>query len=303
MGQGPETPEGQALAPGLYLLPSPLGNLSDLSQRFAEVARAADVVAAEDTRRTLKLLNHLGLRKRVYGYREENHRAMSPRLLRHLGAGDIVALVTDAGAPGICDPGALLVSEARAAGFGVYPVPGPSAVIAALMASGFEASSFSFLGFLPPRREARRKALEAVRDRPEPLVAFIPPHKLTDTLADLLWALGPRPAFMAREMTKIHEEYLSLGLDALLADVTENPRKGEVTLVIGPPGPGPDDPGGEKTLSDEALKLIGADDRPTKDAAICYAKMYGWSRKAMYGLILGMREKKKTDDKNGDLVK
>jgi 16S rRNA (cytidine1402-2'-O)-methyltransferase len=283
-----------ALAPGLYLLPSPLGNLSDLSLRFIAVISRADIIAAEDTRRTLKILNHLGLKKRVYSYREENHRSMSPTLLRHLEAGDIVALVTDAGAPGICDPGSLLVSEVRKAGQRIYPIPGPSAVVTALMASGFEASKFSFLGFLPPKREARRESLQKIQDRPEVLVIFIPPHKLVSTLEDLTSILGPRPALMAREMTKIHEEYLALPLDALLAEVTLNPRRGEVTLVVGPPDVKTLGSLAEEPLSERDLKIIEQDTRPTKEAAIYYSQIYGRSKKTMYELILEIREKAKS---------
>lgn len=280
------------------MLPSPIGNLGDLSERFIEVLSAAGAVAAEDTRRTLKLLSHLGLKKRIYGYREENHRILSPKLLRHLEDGDIVALLSDAGAPGICDPGALLVTEAREAGWPVYPIPGPSAVVTALMASGFEISRFSFLGFLPPKSDARRKALEKVKDRPEVLVAFIPPHKLTDTLADLLAVLGPRPAFMAREMTKVHEEYLRLNLDGLLAEVTANPRRGEVTLVIGQDKAKPTQIAGPESLDGDSLKLINSDTRPTKDAAAHYAKEFGISKKDMYDFILGLRGNKnrRSDD-------
>jgi 16S rRNA (cytidine1402-2'-O)-methyltransferase len=280
------------LAPGLYLLPSPLGNLGDVSQRFVEIASAASVIAAEDTRRTLNLLNHLGLNKKLYSYREENHRSMLPTLLRHLGQGDIVAYVSDAGAPCVCDPGALLVSEVRKAGLPVYPIPGPSAVITALMASGFEASSFTFLGFLPPKPEARRKYLESVKDRPEVLVTFIPPHKLEASLHDLLTVLGPRSALMAREMTKVFEEYLFLNLDELLTEIANNPRRGEVTLVIGPPKP----QNAPKPPSPELIEQIKNDTRPTKEAAAHYAKTHGHSKKAMYDLILEIRQNEKIND-------
>ncbi|MDR1309468.1 MAG: 16S rRNA (cytidine(1402)-2'-O)-methyltransferase [Deltaproteobacteria bacterium] len=287
--------QGQVpLAPGLYLLPSPLGNLGDLSQRFIDVLSGVQAVAAEDTRRTLKLLSHLGLRKRLYGYREENHASAFPLLKRHLENGDAVALVTDAGAPGICDPGAFLVSQARKAGLAVFPVPGPSAVITALMASGFEASSFSFLGFLPPRPERRRALLESVRDRREALVVFIPPHKLPDTLADLVSVLGPRPAFMAREMTKLHEEYLALPLPDLLDEVARNPRRGEITLVIGP-----GEAGGREPLDDEALGLIASDPRPTREVAAHFAGAFGWTRKSMYDLILRLRASGQGDGPDG----
>jgi 16S rRNA (cytidine1402-2'-O)-methyltransferase len=285
---------------GLYLLSSPLGNLSDISQRFITIVTRAEVIAAEDTRRTLKILNHLGLKKRLYSYREANHKSMSPTLLRHLEEGDIVALISDAGAPGICDPGAFLVSEVRKANLAVFPIPGPSAVITALMASGFEASKFSFLGFLPPKREARLAAIRRVKDRSEVLVVFIPPHKLMDTLADLSAVLGSRKAFMAREMTKIHEEYLSLPLEALLVEVTQNPRRGEVTLVISPPETSPSHSLEEQPLSEPDLDLIKKDTRPTKDAAAYYATKFGRSKKEMYELIVKIRSRSQSEPSNDD---
>jgi 16S rRNA (cytidine1402-2'-O)-methyltransferase len=176
----------------------------------------------------------------------------------------------------------------------IYPVPGPSAVITALMASGFEASRFSFLGFLPAKDKLRRELSESVKDRQEPLIVFIPPHKLIEDLTDLSSILGPRPAFMGREMTKFHEEYLSLDLESLLAEVTANPRRGEVTLVIGPSA-NKNKTICEKTLlNPNDLQLIEQDARPTKEAAICYAKIFGWPRKAMYDLILEIKGKSKT---------
>jgi 16S rRNA (cytidine1402-2'-O)-methyltransferase len=282
------------------LLPSPLGNLGDLSQRFADVLSRVHAVAAEDTRRTLKLLSHLGLRKTIISYRENNHASAFPLLKRRLEAGEAVALVTDAGAPSICDPGAFLVSQARKAGLSVFPVPGPSAVITALMASGFEASHFSFLGFLPPRREKRLALLESIRGRRETLVVFIPPHKLLDTLADLTAALGPRPAFMAREMTKLHEEYLALPLPDLLEEAARSARRGEITLVIGQTEAGAwVKPGPAESLDDETLRLIASDRRPTKEVAAHFASVLGWPRKAMYDLALRLRDEGPKDGQNG----
>ncbi|MDR2387987.1 MAG: 16S rRNA (cytidine(1402)-2'-O)-methyltransferase [Deltaproteobacteria bacterium] len=289
----PTPAQGQTLAPGLYLLPSPLGNLADLSQRFVQIASAASVIAAEDTRRTLKLLNHLGLKKKLYSYREENHRTILPSLLRHLAQGEIVAYLSDAGAPCVADPGAGLVSEARNSGFAVFPIPGPSAVITALMASGFEASSFTFLGFLSPKSESRQKYLESIKDRPEPIIIFIPPHKLLATLEDLLKVLGPRPALMAREMTKLHEEYLALNLDQLLSEVTKKPRRGELTLVIGPNQA--KSPISLEPPSPELIEQIKNDSRPTKEVAAHYAQTQGLSKKALYHLILEIRKKQTLD--------
>jgi 16S rRNA (cytidine1402-2'-O)-methyltransferase len=222
------------LAPGLYLLPSPLGNLGDLSLRACRILSAADLIAAEDTRRTLKLLNHLNLKKTLVSYREQNHNLIWPKILSRLRDKQVVALISDAGSPAIADPGAKLVREARKEGFDIFPIPGPSAVITALMACGFPISSFTFGGFLPSKASQRRLRLSALKDLNQVLVFFESPHRLVRSVSDMAEILGPRQALMAREMTKLHEEYLYLTLDELLAELTANPRRGEVTLVIGP---------------------------------------------------------------------
>jgi 16S rRNA (cytidine1402-2'-O)-methyltransferase len=280
-------------APGLHLLPGPLGNLGDLSPRAAAALAAADLVAAEDTRRSVKLLNHLGLKKRLASYRGQNHDRAWPAIRQVLAGGGRVALLSDAGAPTVSDPGAKLVAEARAAGFGVWPVPGPSAVITALMACGMPSTPFTFAGFLPPRRAARRTAIEALKGLPGLLVLFESPVRLAASLADLAGILGPRPAFMAREMTKIHEEYLSLDLPALAAEIAARPRKGEVTLVIGPgpalPAAGPPDPAALEAA-------IAGDPRPTRVVAESLAAEFGLPRKRMYDLVVSVRNRLKDPD-------
>jgi 16S rRNA (cytidine1402-2'-O)-methyltransferase len=260
----------------------------------------AGLVAAEDTRRTVKILNHLGLKKTLLSYREENHRSAWPRLQKVLSEGATIALLSDAGSPGVCDPGAALVREARGAGFAVWPVAGPSAVTAALSVCGFEASSFTFLGFLPPGPKARRERIKAAGASGEILVLFVPPHKQTRYLADLADVLGPRPAFLAREMTKLHEEHLALPLPELRDELLSRPRKGEMTLVVGPakklgqsgrplPGDGGDD--GHVPPDDAAVREAMDASSSTNEAARKLSQTGGVSKKDAYAMVLRLGAK------------
>lgn len=272
---------------GLYLVPSPLGHLGDLSFRAGETLRAADLVAAEDTRRSLKLLNHLGLKRPLVSYREQNHSRIWPRIAAILSDGGRVALLTDAGAPGISDPGAALVRAVRAAGFTVIPLPGPSAVITALTASGFSADRFTFGGFLPARPKERREFLADLARHPWTLVFFEAPHRLPEALADLAAAFGPRPALLAREMTKLHEEYLAADLQTLAAEIAARPRKGEMTIVVEGLGGGQEKkPLDLARISEMAL----TDPRPTKLLAAFLAAETGRGRGEIYQLLLAARK-------------
>ncbi len=275
------------LTAGLYLVPSPLGNLSDLTLRAIEVLTGADIVLAEDTRRSLKLLNHLGLRKSLLSYREQNHQRMWPKVAEMLADGAAIALLTDAGCPSVSDPGAELARAAGEAGFAVWPLPGPSAVTCALAASGFSADRFFFAGFLPSASKERRKFIEGLVPFPWTLVFFEAPHRLADSLADLTVALGPRPCFLAREMTKLHEEYLATDLAALTEDVEKNPRQGEITLVVG----GNESPPTIEPLDEaEICAIARQDNRPTKALAAELAASTGHSRSKIYGLIVAARQ-------------
>ncbi|MDR1044177.1 MAG: 16S rRNA (cytidine(1402)-2'-O)-methyltransferase [Candidatus Adiutrix sp.] len=274
------------LAAGLYLAPSPLGHLGDLTLRVIETLGAADLVLAEDTRRSLKLLNHLGLRRPLISYREQNHQRVWPRIARALADGGRVVLLTDAGAPAVSDPGAALARAVRAAGWKVLALPGPSAVITALSASGFEADRFSFAGFPPAGRRERRAFLASLARHPWTLVFFEAPHRLAESLADLAEIFGPRPAFLAREMTKLHEEFLAADLAALAGEVRLRPRKGEITLVVeayqGRDESSGPDPG-------ELRRRAGLDPRPTKTLAAELAAETGLGRREIYRLILEAR--------------
>ncbi len=287
------TREKNALSPGLYLVPSPLGNLEDLTLRAARVLEGADLVAAEDTRRALKLLNHLGLRPPLISYREENHKRAWPKIAAALEAGGLAALLTDAGSPGVSDPGAALAAEARQAGFAVIPLPGPSAVVTALMASGFSADRFTFAGFIPSRPRERRAFLSSLTDHPWTLAFFEAPHRLAESLADLAEIFGPRPALLAREMTKIHEEYLAADLETLAAEVKAAPRKGEMTIVV----KGRTEPEEAPELDMERIREAAlSDPRPTKLLAAALAEEWGRGRGEMYRLILEARADRKAED-------
>jgi 16S rRNA (cytidine1402-2'-O)-methyltransferase len=234
------SPSGAAtaskLAPGLYLVATPIGNLEDLTRRAERVLAAADLVVCEDRRVTSRLLQHLGLRRPLGLYHDHNAEAARPELLQRLRAGGSVALVSDAGTPAISDPGYKLVREAAGQGSAVFPIPGPSAVMAALIASGLPTDRFLFQGFLPPRTMGRRRVLAELAAVPATLVLFESTQRLADMLEDAAAVLGPRPAAVGRELTKLHEEFRRGTLTELAAGYAAGgPPKGEVVVVIGPP--------------------------------------------------------------------
>ena len=200
----------------LYLVATPIGNLEDITLRAINILKEADVIACEDTRQTQKLLQHLGIRKEMVSYHDHNELTRSPELVIEMEQGAKVALVSDAGTPGISDPGHRLVSLCLRHHIQVVPIPGPSALVAALTASGLPTEGFLFAGFLSPRAGARRKELDALKAEPRTLVFYEAPHRIVETLSDALDILGPRPAVIAREITKIHEEFLRGKLSDLL---------------------------------------------------------------------------------------
>ena len=216
----------------LYIVSTPIGNLEDMSPRAIRVLREVDVIAAEDTRHTKGLLNHFSIQTPLVSYHEHNQSARRDQLLEELSGGD-VALVSDAGTPAISDPGAALVAAARAAGYVVSPVPGPSAVTAAVAAAGLVTGPFISLGFLP-RKVAERSALFARAGATGfPVVLFEAPNRTADTLSDLARVWGERPAVVMRELTKVHEESVSGSLVELAHRFAELPPRGEVVIVVG----------------------------------------------------------------------
>ena len=221
----------------LYLVATPIGNLEDITLRAVRILKEADVIACEDTRHTQKLLNHYGIKKDTVSYHEHNELTRSPELVIELEQGAKIALVSDAGTPGISDPGHRLVTLCLRHRIPVVPIPGPSALIAALAASGLPTEEFLFVGFLPPRAGARRKALDALKAESRTLIFYEAPHRVVETLADASEILGARPAVIAREVTKIHEEFLRGPLSELLDSARKRAPRGEITLVIGPGDP------------------------------------------------------------------
>ena len=213
---------------------TPLGNLEDMTFRGVRILREADLIAAEDTRRTRKLMTHYQARARLISYRDENHDRVWPGILEVLQTGGRVVLVTDAGTPGISDPGARIVREAAAEGASIVPIPGATAVAAALSVSGLGADSYYFVGFLPARQKARLDVLGRAAACRDTLVFFEAPHRLARSLADAALVLGERRATLCREMTKINEEILGGSLPSLAEAIGRRPGaiKGEITLVV-----------------------------------------------------------------------
>ena len=219
----------------LYVVATPIGNLEDISMRALRILKDVDVIACEDTRQTLKLLSHFDISKRLVSYHEHNEITRAAEIVIELEQGAKVALVSDAGTPAISDPGHRLVSLCLRHGIHVVPVPGASAFVAALAASGMPIEQFAFIGFLPSRPTERRKALRELANEPRTLALYEAPHRLLDTLEDALEILGNRPAVIAREVTKLYEEFLRGHLEDLVAAARKKAPRGEITLLVGPP--------------------------------------------------------------------
>lgn len=220
--------------PALYLVGTPIGNLEDITLRALRVLREVDLIACEDTRHTQKLLNHFGIASRVTSYHEHNESRRAAELVQQLGQGTRIALVTDAGMPGISDPGFRLISLALEHHIPVIPIPGPSAFLTALAASGLPTESFRFQGFLPSRRGQRRQVLEGIKSSPQTEVFYEAPHRLVEAMEDVVEVLGAsRNIVIAREMTKVHEEFLRGSAGELLNEIASREEiKGEITLLI-----------------------------------------------------------------------
>jgi 16S rRNA (cytidine1402-2'-O)-methyltransferase len=218
----------------LYVVATPIGNLEDISLRALRILKECDAVACEDTRQTVKLLSHFDLQKRMVSYHEHNEITRAAEIIIELEQGAKIALVTDAGTPSISDPGNRLVSLCVRHGIQVVPLPGACAFVTALAASGMPIDEFTFIGFLPSRPTERRKRLRALASEPRVLSLYEAPHRLLDTLEDALEIFGNRPAVVARELTKVYEEFVRGRLEGLLAAVRAKPPRGEITLLIGP---------------------------------------------------------------------
>jgi 16S rRNA (cytidine1402-2'-O)-methyltransferase len=262
----------------LVVCPTPIGNLEDVTLRVLSALRDADIIACEDTRRTRVLLDRYGVRARTVSYHEHNERERAAELVAEMRRGKVVALVSDAGMPLVSDPGYVLVQACVAAGLGVEVLPGPSAALAALVASAMPAETWRFVGFLP----RRRRELEAVFRAPETVVAFESPRRLGASLAALAVLDPVRPVAVCRELTKLHEEVVRGSAAELAGRYGGEPPRGEIALVIGPAAEG----AGEQAAAVDALRRLieaGARARP---AAAVIAELTGTSANALYRALM-----------------
>jgi 16S rRNA (cytidine1402-2'-O)-methyltransferase len=264
----------------LYLVATPIGNLEDVTLRALRVLREVELIACEDTRQTRRLLDHYAIHKPTVSYHEHNEQTRAPELIEKLAAGASVALVSDAGTPLVSDPGYRLVTRAVEAGIRVEPLPGASAILTALAASGLPTDAFHFAGFLPPRAAQRRKALARLKDEAATLIFFEAPHRILETLEDIDAVLGARPVVIAREVTKLHEEFLR-GTPAELrrSHIT---LKGEITLLVGKGGAPAEEDGRPLPEAVEAHTRAGMS---RMDAIKSVARERGLSKREVYRIL------------------
>ena len=268
----------------LYLVGTPIGNLGDLSPRARQVLAGVQRIACEDTRRSGLLLQALGLKNRLVSFHAHNQTSRIPEFLAALEAGEALAVISDAGLPGISDPGEMLVKEARQQGRTVICIPGPSAVTTALVSSGLPCGRFCFEGFLPPKTNQRRQRLAELANDERTLVLFEAPHRLVDLLEDLLAVLGDRPLQVARELTKKHEEQIGPTVRAALAHFQAKPPLGECTLVLGGAPPQAKQPWDPQALR-QSLEDLVAQGMSSREAAKTLAESSGHSKRELYALL------------------
>jgi 16S rRNA (cytidine1402-2'-O)-methyltransferase len=277
----------------LYLVGTPIGNLEDITLRALRILKEVDLIACEDTRHTQKLLNHYDIAKTLVSYHEHNEMTRSPELLIKLEDGAKIALVSDAGMPLVSDPGYRLVTLCVRHKIRVVPIPGPSAMLAALAGSGVPSEEFLFVGFLPARSGERRRMLERLRIEERTIILYEAPHRIAESIADAREILGDRPACIAREVTKLHEEFLRGKLSQLEESLAERPARGEITLVVGPPEAsavsGQVDT--SQSLSDRVEELIRQAKLDRKEALKLAAKERGISRRAAYDQLVESKAK------------
>jgi 16S rRNA (cytidine1402-2'-O)-methyltransferase len=280
--------EAIAAKSGLYVTATPIGNLGDISARALALLGSVDVILCEDTRTTAKLLSHYGIHTRTIAYHDHNAARMRPRILDRLRAGQSAALVSDAGTPLISDPGYKLVAAALDEGIIVTTLPGASAVLAALAVAGMPTDRFLFVGFLPAKKNARRKTLVGLADTPATLVFYESPKRLVACLEDMAAVLGQeRQAAVCRELTKLHEEVVRGGLAEICSEFTARERiRGEIVVVVAPPDEA-------AAAGDEEIERIlrsALDKLSVKEAAHAVAYITGASRKDIYSRALRIRE-------------
>ncbi|HLT13525.1 MAG TPA: 16S rRNA (cytidine(1402)-2'-O)-methyltransferase [Marinobacter sp.] len=274
----------------LYVVATPIGNLDDLSERARQVLAGADLVAAEDTRHSGRLLQHLGLSKPMLALHDHNERGRVSRVLEALSAGQTVALVSDAGTPLISDPGYIVVREARAAGFKVSPIPGACALVAGLSAAGLPTDQFLFAGFLPAKRAGRKSTLESFRRQSATLVFYESPHRITDLMEDVVDVFGAeRECVLGRELTKTFETFYSGAAAEVLAELQADPHGSRGEFVVMVRGAA-DVPSAEASVDADKLLALLVKELPVKTAAKIVADVSGLSKNDLYQRALGLRD-------------
>jgi len=275
--------EDQESKSALYVVATPIGNLEDITLRAIRILKEADVIACEDTRQTRKLLQHYGITTPTISYHEHNEVTRAAELVKKLEEGSRVALVTDAGVPGISDPGYRLISLAVRHQITVVPVPGPAAFLAALVASGLATDSFRFSGFLPPRQSKRRQVLDGIRNSPRTQIFYEAPHRIRECLEDVVEIMGPeRHLVIAREVTKLHEEFLRGRAAELLELVVKREPKGEITLLIAKAEEKDMAASNRRGVQERFNKILAEQKSDEKTALKKLAKEMGLSRSEAY---------------------
>jgi 16S rRNA (cytidine1402-2'-O)-methyltransferase len=280
----------------LYLVSTPIGNLEDITLRALRALKEVDLIACEDTRRTRRLLDHFGISKPLISYHEHNEPKRAAELAERLSRGEQIALVTDAGTPGISDPAYRIVVAAIERGVTVTPVPGATAIIAGLVASGLPTDSFLFAGFLPHKKKARRARLGALKPERATLVFYEAPHRIRESLLDVREILGDRRAAVARELTKLHEQFIRGEISKIIAHFEANEPRGEMTLVIA--GNREDNLVSVESISisEEVERLASEQGLSRSDAIKRAARSRGLSKREAYQLLLD--EKESNDDES-----
>jgi 16S rRNA (cytidine1402-2'-O)-methyltransferase len=276
--------DGNVTAGTLYLVGTPIGNLDDITLRALRVLKEVDLIACEDTRHTAQLLNHYGIDKPTISYHEHNELTRAAELVVHLERGDNVAVVSDAGMPGVSDPGYRLVALAIRHHIRVVPIPGASAFLSALVASGLPTDAFHFGGFLPAKSGARRTALETIRNSSRTQLFYEAPHRIVECLRDVVEVLGPeRHVVVAREVTKLHEEFLRGRAEGVLAQLEQRSEvRGEITLLIAKAEEGPQAVVVKKTIAQRVQELMREEKLEEKSALKQAAKEFGLSKSEAY---------------------
>ena len=275
----------------LYIVPTPIGNLDDITLRALRVLKEVELIAAEDTRHTQHLLAHFGIKTALTSYHEHNERDKARMLVERLKSGAGIALVSDAGTPAIADPGYRIVIEAIRAGIQVTPLPGASALTTALCASGLPTDRFLFEGFLPAKSRGRKGKLQSLRAETATLVFYEAPHRLLDTLGDLLKILGDREIAVARELTKVHEEFVRGKLSEVIGALADRDIKGEIVLIV-------QGATGEAQVSEADLQAVihqlAGDGVGVKEIAELLGERYGLAKKEVYRLALDLKAPKRS---------